>query len=100
MVTFKARIHAAPGYPWPTGSITISDSTKAGNSYGSASIRKDPDSNDGIATITNSGLAAGSYTLVATYGGDNDSKYYNGTQSNTVSLTVEPVPDGGSPAVP
>ena len=28
-VSFVARIQAAAGYPWPTGSITISDSTNA-----------------------------------------------------------------------
>lgn len=89
-VTFAARIHAAADYPWPTGSITISDSTNSDNRYGAANIRKDPNSNDGLATITNSSMAAGSYTLVATYGGDNEDKYYNGTQSNTVSLQVNP----------
>jgi hypothetical protein len=86
-VTFDARIHAAPGYPPPTGSITISDST-TGNTYGSNSIGKDPNSNDGLVTITNSGIPAGAYSLVATYGGDNEGKYYNGAMSNTVSLTV------------
>ena len=97
-VTFAARIHAAPGYPWPTGSITISDSTN-GEIYGSADNVKDPNSNDGLATITNSGIAAGSYTLVATYGGDNQGKYYNGARSNTVSLTVKPS-FGGPPPKP
>ena len=89
-VTFVARIHAAPGYPWPTGSISISDSTNANSRFGSANIVKDLNSNDGLATITNAGIPAGSYTLVATYGGDNQGKYYNGAQSNTVSLTVKP----------
>ena len=60
-------------------------------------IRKDPNSNDGLATITNSGIAAGSYTLVATYGGDNQGKYYNGAQSNTVSLTIKPELGGPPP---
>jgi hypothetical protein len=87
-VTFVARIHAAADYPWPTGSITISD--RSGNIYGMADNSKDPNSNDGLATITNSSMGAGSYTLVATYGGDNNCKYYNGVQSNTVSLTVNP----------
>jgi uncharacterized protein YjbI with pentapeptide repeats len=86
-VTFGARIHAAANCPWPNGSITISD--RSGNSYGTADNSKDPNSNDGVATITNSGMAAGSYTLVATYGGDGGN-YYNGAQSNTVSLEIKP----------
>jgi hypothetical protein len=88
-VTFLARIHAESGYPVPTGSITISDSTNANNRYGSAIVTKDPNSNDGLATITTSGMAEGSYSLVATYGGDNQGLYYNGAQSNSVSLTVK-----------
>jgi hypothetical protein len=86
-VTFGARIHAAANCPWPNGSITISD--RSGNSYGTADNSKDPNSNDGLATITNSGMAAASYTLVATYGGDGGN-YYNGAQSNTVSLEIKP----------
>lgn len=96
-VTFVARIQAASGYPWPTGSITISDSTDGSVQYGSANITKDPNSNDGLATITNSGIAAGNYTLVATYGGDNEGKYYNGARSNTVSLTIKPSVGGPPP---
>jgi uncharacterized protein YjbI with pentapeptide repeats len=86
-VTFVARIHAAADCPWPTGSITISD--RSGNNYGTADDTKDPNSNDGLATIKNSGVAAGSYTLLAVYGGDGGN-YYNGAQSNTVSLEVKP----------
>ena len=86
--TFIARIHAAAGYPTPNGSITISDSA-SGSTYGSANISKDPSSNDGLATIPNSAIPKGTYSLVATYGGDNEGKYYNGARSNPVSLTVE-----------
>lgn len=89
-VTFEARVHAASGYPWPDGSITLSDSTNASNIYGSANIRKDPKSNDGLAKIVTTGIPAGSYSLVATYGGDNQGLYYNGARSNTISLTVSP----------
>jgi hypothetical protein len=96
-VTFAARIHAEAGYPSPNGSITISDSTNGNIRYGSANISKDPNSNDGLATITNSGIAAGSYSLVATYGGDNEGKCYNGARSNTVSLTVKPTLGGPPP---
>ncbi|HEX8896385.1 MAG TPA: membrane dipeptidase [Terriglobales bacterium] len=88
-VTFVARIHAAsPSSVSPNGSITISDRTN-GTTYGSGLITKDPNSNDGLATI-NANMPEGNYILVATYGGDDDSKYYNGAQSNTVSLEVKP----------
>jgi uncharacterized protein YjbI with pentapeptide repeats len=86
-VTFVARIHAAADCPSPSGSITISD--RSGNSYGTADDSKDPNSNDGLAKIKNSSIVAGSYTLVAVYGGDGGN-YYNGAQSNTVSLEVKP----------
>jgi hypothetical protein len=90
-VTFVARIHAAsPTAIWPNGSITISDSTNGAIRYGSSLITKDPHSNDGLATITNNRIAVGSYVLVATYGGDNEARYYVGAQSNTVSLQVKP----------
>jgi hypothetical protein len=98
-VTFAARIHAASGYPWPDGSITVSDSTNASNIYGSANVTKDPNSNDGLATIVTTGIAPGSYSLVVTYGGDNQGLYYNGARSNTVSLTVQQSL-GGSPGQP
>jgi microsomal dipeptidase-like Zn-dependent dipeptidase len=89
-VTFVARIHAAsPTSRSPDGSITISDSTHGFIQYGSAPIMKDPNSNDGLATITNSTIPVGSYVLVGTYGGDNQAKYYNGAQSNTVTLQVQ-----------
>jgi len=88
--TFMARIHAADCYPSPDGSIAISDATNGAKRYGSALITKDPSSNDGLATIKNSDIAEGDYTLVATYGGDNEGKFYNGAQSNNVSLSVQP----------
>ena len=87
---FVARIHAAsPTSQSPDGSITISDSTNGAIRYGSAPITKDANSNDGLAVITNSAIPLGSYVLVATYGGDNQGRYYNGAQSNTVSLQVQ-----------
>jgi hypothetical protein len=95
--TFVARVHAAPSYPWPNGSITISDSTNANIRYGSGVLVKDPNSNDGLATITNSALAVGSYSLVGTYGGDNEGKYYCGAMSNTVSLGIIPKLGGPPP---
>jgi hypothetical protein len=89
-VRFEARIRAAsPTSLPPDGSITISDSTNGAIRYGSAPITKDPNSNDARATIDNDAIPAGSYVLVATYGGDNQGKYYNGAQSNTVSLQVQ-----------
>jgi microsomal dipeptidase-like Zn-dependent dipeptidase len=93
-VTFMARVHAAACYPPPNGSITISESTNGDIRFGSSPLSKDPNSNDGLATIKNSSIPVGSYTLVGTYGGDNDGKYYNGAQSNTVSLEVKAKPGG------
>src|SRR5437762_12916456 len=84
-VTFMARIHAA-GAVSPNGSITISD-RKTGNICCQGMISKDPNSNDGLAPITSSGIAAGSQTPVAVHGGDNQATYYQDAQSNTVSLT-------------
>ncbi|HEX4166978.1 MAG TPA: Ig-like domain repeat protein [Bryobacteraceae bacterium] len=100
LVTFAARVHAAPNYPWPTGSITISDSTNAENRYGAANLTKDPASNDGLATISTFGMAPGNYVLIATYGGDNLGQYYNGAQSNTVTLTVQSSLGGPPPPQP
>ncbi len=88
IATFSVRIHAVAGYPWPTGSITISDSTNADHRYGAGNLTKDPNSNDGIASVPIAWMTPGSYTLLATYGGDNEGKYYNGAQSNTVALKV------------
>ncbi len=96
-VTFLARIHAADCYPSPDGSIAISDSTNGAKRYGSAIVTKDPSSNNGLATIKNADIPQGDYTLVATYGGDNEGKFYNGAQSNTVSLTVKPKEGGPGP---
>jgi hypothetical protein len=90
-----ARIHGE-GDHWPNGSITISD-RKTGTVCCQGRIRKDPPSNDGLATIKKSDLAAGSYILVAVYGGDDEGKYYNGAQSNMVSLTVKAKPGGPRP---
>jgi hypothetical protein len=87
-VVFAVRVHAPTNYPVPTGSINVSD-TVTGTSYGTATVAKDPDSNDGLASFSTSNIPAGTYTLVAVYGGDNAGQYYNGTQSNnTVMLTV------------
>ena len=90
-VTFMARIHApaSPSARFPNGTITITDSTNSSLQYGSAPITRDPKSTDGLATITTNGIAAGSYVLVATYGGDNGGVFYNGARSNTVSLQVQ-----------
>ncbi len=93
-VTFMARIHGL-GDHWPNGSITISD-PKTGNICCQSIISKDPHSNDGLATIKSSDIAAGNYILVATYGGDDQGTYYKGAQSNTVSLHVKPKPGASS----
>jgi len=86
-VTFTAHIEAA-GSVSPDGSITISD-RNTGAICCQGIVSKDRDSNNGLAIITTSNLPAGHYILVAVYGGDNQATYYNGAQSNTVSLTVD-----------
>jgi microsomal dipeptidase-like Zn-dependent dipeptidase len=89
-VTFMARIHAAsPSSHFPDGTLTITDSTNGSLQYGSAPITRDPKSTDGLVTITTNAIAAGSYVLVATYGGDNGGAFYNSARSNTVSLQVQ-----------
>jgi hypothetical protein len=81
-VTFIATV-SSPGGPVPTGNITISDSTDGDNRYGNANL------NNGIGVVKDSAISAGTYNLVATYGGD-AGQYYSGAQSNTVSLTINP----------
>jgi hypothetical protein len=83
-ITFTATVQQTPGYPVPTGSITISSSTNSSERYGVATLNP-----QGVGVVQNSTLQAGTYTVVATYGGDNAQKYYNGAQSNTVSFTVK-----------
>jgi Bacterial Ig-like domain (group 3) len=80
IITFTVTV-SSNGGPVPTGSVTISDSANGDNRYGNANL------NNGIGVVKNSAISAGTYNLVATYGGDN--KYYSGAQSNTVSLTIK-----------
>lgn len=92
-VTFTVKVEQTQGYPVPTGSVTISSSTNGNERYGNANLNA-----DGVGTVTYTGFEAHPYSLVATYGGDNQGLYYNGAQSNTVSLIVNPAT--GSSAVP
>jgi len=82
-ITFTATVSSLNG-PIPTGSITISDSTNANNRYGSADLV------NGVGVVTNSQIAPGTYTVIATYGGDGGVNYV-GAQSNVVSFTIDPV---------
>jgi hypothetical protein len=79
-VTFTATV-SYPGGPVPTGSITISDATNGANRYGVAIL------SNGVGVVTNSTMPPGSYSIVATYGGD-DGKYYTGAVSKPISLNI------------
>ncbi len=82
VITFQVAV-SSPNGPVPTGSITVSDSTNANNRYGSAPLI------NGVGTVSNSQIPAGTYTVVATYGGDGGVNYL-GTQSNVVAFTINP----------
>jgi hypothetical protein len=79
-VTFRATVRY-PGGPVPTGTITISDVADGLKQYGVAPL------NNGVAVIRNSTIPIGSYNLVATYGGDDGSRY-NGATSNSVPVRI------------
>ncbi len=74
-ITFKATVTSAG--PVPTGKVSFSDEVKG---LGTAQL------NAGVATLTNSTLAAGSYTITANYGGDGASA----KSTATFTLVVNP----------
>jgi hypothetical protein len=80
-VTLTATVSGPAGQPVPTGTVTFSTSE---TTIGSA-----PLNNSGIATVTTSSLAAGSYEVFANYSGD--SLYLTST-SAAEPLTVQPAP--------
>ena len=65
-----------PGFSAPTGTVTFLDGT---TTLGTAGQTTSP------YTFTTPGLAAGSHTLIATYGGDTRSA---GSTSNSITITV------------
>lgn len=80
-VTIRANIAAAaPGSGSPTGTVIF---TVDGDTLGAASLVAGPGGSE--ATIIESELAPGSYTVVATYAGDSA---YEGSESAPVSHTV------------
>ena len=79
--TLTARIAAvAPGSGAPTGTVSF---TANGDPLGAAPLQAV--SGGAEAAIDISDLAAGTYTIVATYGGDGN---YNGSTSVSITHTV------------
>ncbi len=76
--TFTAKVSpATKGAPAPTGTVTF---TEGSTNLGVATLSK------GVATFSSSSLAAGSHTLVATYGGDS---YFGPSQSAGLGQNVK-----------
>jgi hypothetical protein len=73
----------------PTGTVTFSVN---GTTIGSGQL-----SASGSASTSTSSLAAGTYTLGATYSGDSN---YASSSSSAATLTVNPVSSPGTPGVP
>jgi hypothetical protein len=86
-VTFTVLVTYG-GVPVNAGNVTITD--KSNHVYGTANV-----GTDGKATVPNSTLAAGQYTVLAVYGGNPD-PLVKDVQSNTVTFTVSVA--GGSQA--
>lgn len=86
-VTFTATVGAvSPGSGTPTGSVTF---------YSGTTVLATATLSNGVATFTTSGLAVGSHTIKASYGGDPDF----GTSSKSISQPVkkDTTKLGGSP---
>jgi streptogramin lyase len=80
-VTFTATVTAsAPGAGTPTGTVTFMDQT-TGTPLGTAALNPQGDT----ATVSTAGLAAGSHTIVATYGGDANFAAGSGTLTQAVN---------------
>ena len=76
-VTFTAKVASASGTAIPTGTVAFVNGT---TQLGTATL-----DGTGTATFTPASLAAGSYTIVATYGGDSN---FAVSSSTLVTLTV------------
>jgi hypothetical protein len=76
-VTFTATVTSQSGTNTPTGTVTFIEGT---TSLGKATLNA-----SGMATFSTSSLSAGTQSMTASYGGDNN---YNGSVSNAVSVVV------------
>jgi hypothetical protein len=80
-ITFTAKVSGATGLTGgPTGTVTFMEGS---NQFGTATL--DP---TGVAKITSSSFAEGTYNITATYGGDAN---FGPSTSPTVMLTVVPM---------
>jgi hypothetical protein len=77
-VTFTALVRTASSNGIPTGTVSFKDGAAI---LGSAAVSA------GKATFTTSTLTAGSHTITATYGGDND---FSGSSANIVQAVKQP----------
>lgn len=75
-VTFTAKVSPASANPMPTGNITFNNGSTP---LGAIQL------SSGIAVLTMSSLAAGSYSVTAAYGGDTN---YASSSSSPVALAV------------
>ncbi|MBS0379408.1 MAG: Ig-like domain repeat protein [Proteobacteria bacterium] len=80
-VTFTATVSETGGSAVPTGSVTFAN---GGSSLGKVSLNS-----SGVATLTTSSLAAGSYSVTAAYGGDTNN---SASTSSAVTLTITSAP--------
>ena len=86
-VTFNATVAAATGYPRPTGTISWSFPTGTPNGIQNCPAYNIPNNGAILAACTVSGANAGTFTPVATYGGD----LVNGpSEGNQTSINVNP----------
>jgi hypothetical protein len=76
-VTLTATVTSQSGTNTPTGTVTFLD--------GATSLGKTTLNASGVATFSTSSLSAGTQSMTASYGGDNN---YNGSVSNAVSVVV------------
>jgi uncharacterized repeat protein (TIGR03803 family) len=79
-VTFIATVRDSTGNAVPTGTVTFASKSTV---LGTGAL------SDGVATYTTSSLAAGTYSVTATYSGDAN---YAGSSSPATGLIVIPMP--------
>ena len=92
-VTFSATISPSSG-PVPTGTVTFKD--------GATMLGTGTVNGSGVATFSTSGLALGSHSLIAVYGGDNNyvgSTSFNFSQTIAKAATTTMVTSSANPSV-